>query len=66
MVHCFADENKIPVEHDFNLGGQFGPVECKTRWPGSEIRWPRPSANGIPDTRPIAQKVSTQKTLKDK
>ena len=28
----------------FNLGGPSGPVESKSRWPGSQIRWPR--ANG--------------------
>ena len=27
-----------------NLGGQSGPVESKSRWPGGQIRWPR--ANG--------------------
>ena len=30
----------------FLLGNQIGPLECKTRWPQSQIRCP--SSNGMP------------------
>ena len=55
-LECILVEYFISLlNRSLKLGGPFRPVECKARWPGDQIRWPR--TNG-PVLAPCLQNVT--------